>query len=315
MTLMSAAPPVATIAARRNRWVHAWRFGLGCIIVAGLAFQFWNGNTRALVELRPPSPVALVLAGAMGTASYFLFLEVWRRLRDRGESWRAMGGVWFASLFARYAPGGLWQGAVRVGSAHVAGESKRAVLERYFAEQALACFSATTLALLLCPFASTLPSVLLLGALAVVAIVALTAALIGPRLGIALQWNASAVLSMLGGHLLMALGFAVVVGALAGSTSASDAASYMVAFLAAGVVGLLAVFVPAGMGVREALLAGLLTPKFGITSAIAIALGARMWLLACEFVAFGLWCLAVRRYRIASSDAPLSCDRESSRGR
>jgi uncharacterized membrane protein YbhN (UPF0104 family) len=78
----------------------------------------------------------------------------------------------------------------------------------------------------------------------------------------------------------------------------------MVMFLAAGVAGLLVVFVPAGIGVREAVLAGLLAPGFGVAPAIAIALAARVWLLACEAAAFGLWWLATRRRPIRSPDAP-----------
>jgi len=298
---------------RRNRSIHLWRIALAGIIVAGLGFQFWRSDAQALAVLQSPSPGPVVLATTMGTASYFLFLEVWRRLRGLRESWYQVGGVWFASLFARYAPGGVWQGAVRVGGAHVAGESKRVVLERYVAEQALACFSATTLALAIFPFASVPAAAPLLGALIVVAMAALAAAVAGPRLGIALDWHLSAVLSMLGAHLLMASGFAVVVASLTGTISASDAASYMVMFLAAGVAGLLVIFVPAGLGVREAVLAGLLTPKFGVAPAIAIALAARVWLLACEVVACGIWYLATRRHPIASPDAPLARGNEARR--
>ena len=304
MKPISLAAPLAAIGGRRNRSIHISRFALAGLIVAGLVFQFWRSDTRALAVLQAPSPGPLALAALMGTASYFLFLEAWRRLRGLREAWQKLGSVWFASLFARYAPGGLWQGAVRVGGAHVAGESKRIALERYLAEQALACFSATTLALALFPFATLPAGAPLLGMLAAVATAALAAAIVGPRLGIALHWSLSAVFSMLGGHLLMALGFAAMIAALAGTISAADAASYMVMFLAAGVAGLLVVFVPAGIGVREAVLAGLLAPGFGVAPAIAIALAARVWLLACEAAAFGLWWLATRRRPIRSPDAP-----------
>jgi hypothetical protein len=251
MKPISLAAPLAAIGGRRNRSTHVWRFALAGLIVAGLAFQFWRSDTRALAVLQAPSPGPLALAAFMGTASYFLFLEAWRRLRGLREAWRKVGSVWFASLFARYAPGGLWQGAVRVGGAHVAGESKRLALERYLAEQALACFSATTLALALFPFANVPATAPLLGLLAAVATAALTAAIVGPRLGIALHWLF--IRRALDARRSPSDGTRIRGDRSQrwqGTISAADAASYMVMFLAAGVAGLLVVFVPAGIGVR-----------------------------------------------------------------
>jgi uncharacterized membrane protein YbhN (UPF0104 family) len=68
-------------------------------------------------------------------------------------------------------------------------------------------------------------------------------------------------------------------------------------FFVAAIAGLIAIFVPAGLGVREAVLAGMLTPNFGVAPAIAIAIAARIWLLACEGIAFSLWWIATRRTR------------------
>jgi hypothetical protein len=282
---------------------HTWRLALAAVIVAGLAFQFYRSDLHALAALRTPSTGPLALAFILGIASYFCFLLAWQRLQGRVQSWPALGRIWFASLFARYAPGGVWQGAVRVGGAHFAGDSKRVVLQRYFAEQGLACFSATTLALVLLPFAHTSPGLPITVALAGIAAAALAAATIGPKLGFALQWDARAVVAMLGGHVAMASGFAAFVTALSAASDVGDAVSFMVMFLVAGVAGLLAVFVPAGIGVREAMLAGLLAPQFGVAPAIAIAVAARLWLLVCEIGACGVWFLATHRLPVRPSAA------------
>ncbi|HKP67475.1 MAG TPA: hypothetical protein VJX31_12665 [Casimicrobiaceae bacterium] len=270
---------------------------MAAVIVAGLAFQFWRSDPRALDALRIPAPGLLAAALVMGTASYLLLLDAWRFLRGLRESWRDVGGVWFASLFARYAPGAVWQGAIRIGGAHFAGESKRVVLERYLAEQALACFSATTVSLALIVLAHVPVAAWLIGALVLVATAALASTFIGPRFGAALQWPLSAVLSVFVAHASMGLGFVALVSSLTAMTSAPDAAAYVVMFFVAAIAGLLAIFVPAGLGVREAVLAGMLTPSFGAAPAIAIAIAARGWLLACEGLAFALWWIATRRVR------------------
>jgi len=56
------------------------------------------------------------------------------------------------------------------------------------------------------------------------------------------------------------------------------------AFAAAYVVGYLAIFAPAGVGVREASLLALLSPQLGAASAGAVAVIARLWTTAVEVV-------------------------------
>jgi len=71
-------------------------------------------------------------------------------------------------------------------------------------------------------------------------------------------------------------------------------ATSMAAFLVAGVAGILAVFVPAGLGVREAALSLLLAPQLGEGLAIGLALASRVWLLLSELGAFGAWIVLAR---------------------
>ncbi|HZD05860.1 MAG TPA: lysylphosphatidylglycerol synthase domain-containing protein, partial [Longimicrobiales bacterium] len=62
------------------------------------------------------------------------------------------------------------------------------------------------------------------------------------------------------------------------------------AFAAAYVVGYLAVFSPAGLGVREGVLTLFLAPVTGQGAAVALSILARLWTTAVEVVpAGGLW--------------------------
>ena len=275
--------------------LRASRYALAALIIAGLLLQLEHQDPAALVALPAPSPAALVAGFVLGTASYFAFVTAWVQLRAHHGTWHDAAGSWFASLFARYVPGSVWQGAVRVVDAHIAGQSKRRMLERYFAEQALACFSAASIAMALVPIARLPIGRPVLAALAAVAIIALAASRAGPRLGISLQWTTGAVASMAVAHLAIALGFAAFASAWVHPENPREVVTLMAAFLIAGVAGLLAVFAPAGLGVREAVLAALLAPTLGSAAAIAVALGARLWLLVCEVAAAGVWFLAIRR--------------------
>lgn len=271
------------------------RFGLGVLIVAGLGWQLARQDPSALDALRAPSATALAVASTLAITSYFAFVRAWSSLRGRGESWRDVGGNWFASLFARYAPGGPWQGAVRVAGAHFAGESRRTMVERYLAEQGLACFSAATIALALVLVARVSLDRSIVLALAAIAAGALGVATLAPRCGFALQWTRGALVATMAGHLVLAAGFAAFVAAWDAGPALGDIGARMAMFLVAGIAGLLALFVPAGIGVREAVLAGLLAPQVGAAPAIAIALASRLWLLVCELGAWGVWFVASRR--------------------
>ena len=292
--------------------LRASRYALAALIIAGLMWQLERQNPAVLLALPVPSPAALVVAFVLGTASYFAFATAWVQLRAHHGTWRDAAGGWFASLFARYVPGSVWQGAVRVVDAHIAGQSKRRMLERYFAEQALACFSAASIAMALVPIARLPIGRPVLVALAAVAIIALAASRAGPRLGISLQWTTGAVAAMAVAHLAIALGFAAFASAWVHPANLGEIVTLMAAFLIAGVAGLLAVFAPAGLGVREAVLAALLAPTLGSANAIAVALGARLWLLVCELAAWALWFLASRRHALRKR-RPRPCDEHTKR--
>jgi|SoiMethySBSTD1v2_1073268.scaffolds.fasta_scaffold687671_2 hypothetical protein len=277
-----------------RRW---WKWGVAAVILAGLGWQLARIDATGLIALPAPAWTVLLLATALALASYAAFIQAWVVLRGRGETWPAVAPAWWASLLARYLPGGIGQGALRLGAAHAAGEGLRNTLERYVAEQLLACFSATVVALaLVIAWPVPLPAGLL-GALAVVAILAAAAPLVGKHAGLDVGWNPRALAWMLAGHVAMASGFAAFTQSMVADADAATLASAATAFLIAGVAGLLAIFVPAGLGVRETVLAVLLAPRIGAAQAITLALAARLWLIACEIVGWALVTTLVRRTR------------------
>jgi hypothetical protein len=66
------------------------------------------------------------------------------------------------------------------------------------------------------------------------------------------------------------------------------------AFVASYVVGLLAIFAPGGIVVREAALVAALTPGLGASAALLLAVGSRLWLLALELATATVVVLAQR---------------------
>jgi hypothetical protein len=60
--------------------------------------------------------------------------------------------------------------------------------------------------------------------------------------------------------------------------------SFFGIFAGAYIIGLIAVFVPGGLGVREGILAGLLSAFFPFPVAVAIAFGSRIWITAAELL-------------------------------
>lgn len=70
---------------------------------------------------------------------------------------------------------------------------------------------------------------------------------------------------------------------------------YIGAFAAASIGGLLVLFAPGGIGVREAILAGLLAPSYPLAVAVAVGVAARLWSTAVELVASGASALMTYR--------------------
>ena len=75
----------------------------------------------------------------------------------------------------------------------------------------------------------------------------------------------------------------------------SDIALYTGAFAAAWIVGLIAIYAPGGIGVREAILVAILAPRIGSADALVIAAASRVVFTLADLIAAGLSLPLLRR--------------------
>lgn len=139
-------------------------------------------------------------------------------------------------------------------------------------------------------FGALLPGAAPLAVLALAALVVVAAALLAPRLDALVARIAEGaggalhpapgelagwLLAFAAAHVLVGLGFYALLAAL-GHGAAFSAVEAVGILTAAHLGGIVAVVAPAGLGVREALLAGLLAPTLGGEAALAVALVTRV---------------------------------------
>jgi hypothetical protein len=222
-------------------------------------------------------------------------------------SWRAAGAdlglvqaayTYNMSQLPKYVPGGIWPYVSRVGMARARHLEMPRIWRGLALETAMLLGGAVALAALamdassLLPFPGTAPGgawigLARVGALACLAAgLAVTAARVPHRDALA-----RAVLLSLGAWALLALSFLAVVQALAGGTSVTGgvAGAFPLApvslaglFAFAWIVGFVAVFSPAGIGVREVILGVGLAGLGGPAVVVAIVVGHRLVYLVAD---------------------------------
>lgn len=247
-------------------------------------------------------PVAIAAAAGVILATYALLISAWRAvLLGWGERLRypAAARIWCLSNLARYVPGRVWQIAGMAAMAQRAGVSPWAAAGSAVIVQLLAIGTGAVVTGL---FAVETGYPVVIAASGVVAVLA-ALALASPR--------ATAVLSrtltrLLGRELKLE---PVGKGALAASAAVTALAwiSYGVAlyllvqgllgeprlsigaavgaFTASYLLGLVAVFTPGGLGVREGVIFLLLERPLGPGAATLVTVGSRLLMSATEVVA------------------------------
>lgn len=211
----------------------------------------------------------LAAATALGVAavvgSSFIWLVVLRSLGLRVR-WRSVG-IYLQSQLAKYAPGGVWQYASRGTMARAHGLPMRIVAKSLPIELAATMYAGSAFAFLLFGW---------WGTIAVVAAIAAApglAAYFG-RGRIALGAAAKAVPLYAATWLLIGVSFWMTARAFL-PVSPSDLPIYTGAFAAAWIVGLIAIYAPGGIGVREAMLVAILGSRIGSAEALVIAATSR----------------------------------------
>ncbi len=294
---------------RRRLW---WALQLA--VAAVVAWLVWTAIVKNWSEFRSLQvsltfrPGWIVLAALTVFLSYAISVEAWRRILAGWAQHLAYGRalrVWLVANLGRYVPGKLWSVAGLMILAQRAGVAPWAAGASAVAIQAVAIGTAVALVAAATPTAA---SPLRLGAAALVA-VATIALLAWERaaggaarlLGGSVQFQplpVGAVAQSAGLGVLAWIAHGVAFWLLARGLGLPDTLSLVTAagvFPLGYILGLLALFAPGGLGVREVVLIGLLAPALGSGGAVALSVASRILLTVTEVVAPLVVLLVTRR--------------------
>jgi uncharacterized membrane protein YbhN (UPF0104 family) len=279
-------------------------WALQLVVGALVARMIWVAVARNWSEFRSlhlslaPRPGWIALAVLAILVSYASSVEAWRRLLagwgqpiPYGRAARA----WLVANLGRYIPGKIWSVAALAVLAQRAGVEAWAAGASAFAIQAVAVGTAVALVAAATPGAA---SPLGLGAAALVATLTIVllawdrtarsaARLLGSSADVRpLPVAAVARCSVLGllSWILHGLAFWLLARGL-GLPGTLPVVTALGVFTLGYVLGLLALFAPGGVGVRELVLISLLTPSLGAGGAVALSVASRILLTLMEVVA------------------------------
>ena len=304
----------------RTRKIAVW---IGQAILAGILIWFvgrsvflnWNELRRLDVAIRL-RPFWIILAAIMIWTAYGILIEAWRRiLIGWGQTLGYGPGmrIWCLSNLGRYLPGKVWSVVGLAVLAQRSGVDGWAAAGSALVMQALAV--------------GTGALVVSIGAPGAASPIALTVACtLAGCVILALAWPRAAerVVSVVRpGTEFRSLPLSVVLMGMAVtlvSWASYGAAFWLLAkgifeatdfsmvqatgiFAAGYIVGLLALFAPGGVGVRELVFVALLAPIFGSGGALALSIAARLLLTATEASA-ALVALFADRRKEFSIDRP-----------
>lgn len=242
-------------------------------------------------------PAWLVLAGVIVFAAYGLLIAAWRSVIVGWEerlAYRPAVRIWALSNLGRYLPGKVWSVAGLAVLARQSGVAAWAAVGAAVVTQAVAAGSGAAVVAATIPGAA---SPWWLGAAGVIAVVTVAAVAHPAAVRLWQRFVPGYTLRPLTGPAVVATTAATVFSWVAygaafwcvsrgvlGPTSLALGTATGV-FALGYVIGLLAIVVPGGVGVREAVFIGALTPALGAGPAIAVSVASRLLLTATEAVA------------------------------
>jgi uncharacterized membrane protein YbhN (UPF0104 family) len=279
-------------------------WGIQIFAAAVVAGMVWRAIARNWSEFRALhvtlalKPAWIALSAVVVFLTYGIQVASWRRILAGWAQPLAYGRaarIWLLANLGRYVPGKVWSVAGLIVLAQRAGVETWAAGASAFAMQAIGVGTAVAVIAAATPGAAS-PLRLGAAALAAAATIGFLTWDRGARwlagvAGLAGQFRPlplaavaeSAVLSLVSwvtygvAFWLLALGLG-----LPSSLSVTTAAGV---FALGYILGLLALFAPGGVGVRELVFIGLLTPALGSGGAVALSVGSRVVLTLCEAVA------------------------------
>jgi len=293
--------------------------GAGYYLVR-LAAPYWPAIVARRLSWHA-APLPLALGSLIVWANLALLLAAWTAsLRWCAQEVRYADAarVWFTTNLARFLPGGVWQFASLAVMAGRYGLSAVAAAATVLLEQVVLLFTGLLVLAVLTPsvlHATWWQAALLVAALLGAIGLALPrpgwggggrlARWAGARIpGVDLLWSRLGAGQLVAFTLLLVLpwllyGVALRLLALALLDHPAGGWSfYVAAFTGSYVAGVIAVFAPAGLLVREVALVQALTPVVGGADAVILAVASRVWLTLLELVAGAVvlaWPVAPRR--------------------
>jgi hypothetical protein len=268
---------------------------VGRLLVAALVgflalrlWQLWRSHPVDFDKLDRVTLVVAIVASIGAVSAYgFVWPYLLRRLGTPAPaSWVTL---FFKSQLGKYLPGSVWQYAGRVGLARNRSVPTQRALASLAAEVGYSALAAGIASSLL--LGPVVACVVLLAAAGIVASTIVFRPLVPSWLAPALRLAPPAVSLYLVVWILYGVAFWTTGRALF-PIPVSDLAHYIGVFALAWLAGLVAVFAPGGIGVREAVMVALLRNRLGETEAIVLAATSRIVLTSIDLVgggaAFGL---------------------------
>jgi glycosyltransferase 2 family protein len=308
-----------------------WFFAIAVVILAVVAVaRQWHSLRGRLVTLDIDWGY-IAFASVLVLLSYAVLIETWRRVLGAWDTtlpWLASARIWFASSLGKYIPGNVWAIAALGIMAKKRGASSIAATGSSVIVNVLNL--ASGLAVVLFCGSKLLPTITIFGraanvaVLTTVAVVVIGAAVMSPIvLPPITAWlcrvtgkdvrlpeipAATIWLSLAGttaGWILYGIAFRFYAMGILGRGGESEPfVSYIAVYTGAYIVGFITPVAPAGLGVREALLAqGLM--RFDLMNgadATIVALTSRLWLTVLEVIP-GLVALAASQTRTRTRPA------------
>ncbi len=298
-----------------SRLYRALRWGALALVFILWAHALWTQRDAFYqYTWQVQWPPLLLAQGALLLQMLSLATAWWYLLVLLGGSvpWRVGASMWLRAQLARYVPGGVWDVAGRAWIGREMGLPGHlvpagAVLEMSFQVLSAAFFLLSVLFLL--PQNPWRPFVPLIGA----GMLLIGAFLWPPLFRRALLWAArrlhrpiavppplpfSGLLRVLGlyllAHALQGVGFVLFLRGIS-PVPTPHVPLLVGAYVAAWLVGYVAVFTPTGIGVREGALVLLLRGVLSMPVVTAAALGYRVWLSLRDGLAAGVGILLARR--------------------
>jgi uncharacterized membrane protein YbhN (UPF0104 family) len=284
-----------------RRWL--W-WGVQVAVAAVVVRMVWGAIVKNWSEFRSlhvslaPQPAWIALSVAVVFLTYALQIASWRCILAgwaQSLPYGRAARIWLVVNLGRYVPGKVWSVAGLIVLAQRAGVEAWAAGASAVAVQAIGIGTAVALVALTTPGAA---SPLRLGGAGLVAVATIAllawertarwvAALAG-RAELFRPLPLAAVAESTGLTLLSWLTYGIGFWLLArglGLPGPLSVATATGVFALGYILGLLALFAPGGVGVREVVLIGLLAPALGSGGAVALSVGSRVLLTLTEVAA------------------------------